>query len=539
MSLQSKLGGILILGLCLALGGQLLTHRLLEIPVLEELENQSDAKDIERVRQTIIGYQKFLSRIANDYGAWTDTYEFIRMKPDDPEFISYVDTNFDNYALMALGSDGAIFYNELGEIIYEVQRDHLRVKQELPFKSLPINSSVDPALVAAGKFDNEFIGAGLFNTPLGPAIITTSHIVSHDLPYPMPRGVVLFWRMFDESLIAEFENNLQAKLRFVPIDEAKNNFEFTTRLATILQDDLAYLPRNNGDKLYWVLRDMENQPIFLVEQLAGKRIFSDELLPKSVMVAFSISALLLLILMLIFSRLVIRRLSYAKETMLKITNNGDYESRLDTTGKDEIDDVFRQFNTLLAHVSRQNRELSELSNQDALTGISNRRHLDEVLNRTWRQCARSKSQLSVLMIDIDYFKLYNDEYGHPAGDQVLTRVAQTFQHNLHRATDYLARYGGEEFCVVLTNTEPGAAVSVAERLRQEIFALHIPSAVSKCADCVTVSIGVASFVPDASVVELDIIKAADEALYQAKEQGRNCVYSSAGEEQESTAGLPG
>ena len=233
------------------------------------------------------------------------------------------------------------------------------------------------------------------------------------------------------------------------------------------------------------------------------------------------SAFILIIVVVFFSHTVIRRLLHAKETMLQIINTGEYDKRLKTNNQDEIDTMFTQFNQELVE---QNQELAQLSEQDALTGIANRRYLEEVLDRSWRNCARSERVMSVLMIDVDFFKPFNDEYGHPAGDQVLRQIAQTLKHNLHRATDYLARYGGEEFCVILTDTKPEDALSVAERLRSKIQELHIRSDVSHCANVVTVSIGIATISPDAKVLEMDMVKAADEALYEAKRQGRNCVY---------------
>ena len=526
MSLQAKLGGILFLGICLALAGQVFTNQFFEVPAHLALQDQSDLKDVNRVKQALLALEDSLRRTATDYAAWDVSYEFVELDETDPRRIEYIESNFDNYSLYTYGVDGVVYYNKAGEVIYRIQHDRLRTPLELKFDDLPFETAVDPALIAAGNFDDELISSGLLNTNIGTIAYSAAHIVPHTLPYPEPKGVLIFWHAVDDKLVSKIEANLNSQLSFIEIDEARKDFELATALTNVLHDRDRILPRDEDDFLYWILDDVAGEPVLLVQQKAEKPIFSTSWLTESVIVGFLISTLLLLILMQFFSRLVIRRMHYAKNTMLKITASGDYENQLVTTGNDEIDQVFTQFNQLLARISAQNRELSELSNQDALTGIANRRHLDEVLNRTWRQCARTRSLLSVLMIDIDYFKLYNDRYGHPAGDQVLIKVAQTFQHNLHRATDYLARYGGEEFCAILTDTDAESARSVAERLRNEIYKLGIPSEVSKCADVVTVSIGIASFIPDSKVVEMDIVKAADEALYRAKEQGRNRVYSS-------------
>ena len=525
MSLQLKLGGLLLIGICFAFTGQVITHQLFELPAHYELERQSDLKDVNRVKRALLTLEDSLRRTATDYAAWNETYEFITLDETHPKYIQYVESNFDNYSLYTYGVDGVVYFNKTGKAVYSIQHDRLRFPLNLKFSELPFDTKVDPSLIEAGLFEDELISSGLLKTDIGTIAYAAAHIVTHTLPYPEPRGTVILWHMIDDKLVSKIETNLKNSLKFIEIEEARKDFELATALTNVLHDEDMVLPRNEASTLFWALKDVSGEPVLLVQQEAERRLFSDSLFPESVLVGFSIWALMLLVLMLFLSRLVIRRLQYAKATMQKITTSADYENRLFAPGHDEIDQLFIQFNQLLARIAKQNKELSELSNQDALTGIANRRHLDEVLNRTWRQCARTKNLLSVLMIDIDFFKLYNDRYGHPAGDQVLIKVAQTFQHNLHRATDYLARYGGEEFCAILTDTDTEAAHAVAERLRNEIYKMGIPSEVSKCADVVTVSIGIASFIPNSSVVELDIIKAADEALYKAKEQGRNRVYS--------------
>jgi diguanylate cyclase (GGDEF)-like protein len=137
---------------------------------------------------------------------------------------------------------------------------------------------------------------------------------------------------------------------------------------------------------------------------------------------------------------------------------------------------------------------------------------------------RAKRPISVLMIDVDYFKPYNDRYGHLAGDRVLKQVAESLQENLHRATDFVARYGGEEFCVVLTETPLDHAVRVAEGLRKAVMDLGIRHENAPQAGVVTISIGIASAMANQAVVHIDLLREADRALYRAKEFGRNRVF---------------
>lgn len=170
-----------------------------------------------------------------------------------------------------------------------------------------------------------------------------------------------------------------------------------------------------------------------------------------------------------------------------------------------------------------NRELEALATTDALTGIANRRHFADRIELELDRCARAEEPLSLLMIDVDCFKLYNDTYGHQRGDECLHQVAQTLHRELRSGGDFVARYGGEEFVVLLSGSSLDAAKATAERLCEAIRALDLPHKTSVAASIVTVSIGVATVVPEADARWMELVEAADGALYRAKATGRNRV----------------
>ncbi|MBI3149336.1 MAG: diguanylate cyclase [Betaproteobacteria bacterium] len=175
-------------------------------------------------------------------------------------------------------------------------------------------------------------------------------------------------------------------------------------------------------------------------------------------------------------------------------------------------------------------ELQRLATRDGLTGVANRRSFDTALNTECRRVSREARALSLLMIDVDFFKRYNDTYGHLAGDECLRQVAEAMAQVTQRASDTLARYGGEEFAILLPATEPAGAVIVAERIRAAVEGLALPHARSDVGPHVTVSIGVASIDPASAAPPTELIGAADAALYAAKMQGRNrVVQAGAGE----------
>jgi len=178
---------------------------------------------------------------------------------------------------------------------------------------------------------------------------------------------------------------------------------------------------------------------------------------------------------------------------------------------------------LLEEVRKGNDILRRASAIDGLTGIANRQSFDECLDREWRRAAREQWPISLIMLDIDYFKLYNDNYGHQGGDECLKKVAAVLAAAVKRPADLAARYGGEEFMVVLPDTDIRGATEMAEKLRIEVEILGVPHAFSAAASVVTISIGVASLVPGQNREASHLVKLVDTMLYAAKHDGRNRV----------------
>jgi diguanylate cyclase (GGDEF)-like protein len=172
-------------------------------------------------------------------------------------------------------------------------------------------------------------------------------------------------------------------------------------------------------------------------------------------------------------------------------------------------------------LQRANQELLDLANLDGLTQIANRRRFDLYFATEWQRHLRSQAPLALILIDIDYFKRYNDCYGHQCGDDCLIQVAQSIAKVLQRPTDLVARYGGEEFVAILPNTSIEGALTVAEDIRKAISTLAIPHAKSEVSQYLTLSLGIASLIPSSDTKSEDLITSADLALYAAKHQGRD------------------
>lgn len=193
------------------------------------------------------------------------------------------------------------------------------------------------------------------------------------------------------------------------------------------------------------------------------------------------------------------------------------------TAYQALRDMQQQLEHSNAQLEESNRELQRLSSLDGLTGIANRRQFDKTLDLEWQRALRNCSDLSLVMIDIDYFKRFNDSYGHQAGDDALKAVALALHRIVHRPSDLVSRYGGEEFAVILPETDATGTLRVAEKMRAAVQRLDLRHMSSPVADKISISIGIATLSACGNVNPDTLLAAADDALYRAKHSGRNRI----------------
>lgn len=197
------------------------------------------------------------------------------------------------------------------------------------------------------------------------------------------------------------------------------------------------------------------------------------------------------------------------------------------TADDRVEGVIRNYIDITERrqteiaLTSANEQLEQLATQDGLTRIANRRRFDDYLQQEWQRMVREQQPLSLILFDVDFFKAYNDYYGHQQGDEALTAIARAAHQSVKRAADLIARYGGEEFAVVLPNTRRVGAEIVAQAIQSQIADLRLSHKLSKVNDYLTVSMGLASVVPQPGQTPDQLVAAADAALYQAKRRGRN------------------
>ena len=326
-------------------------------------------------------------------------------------------------------------------------------------------------------------------------------------------------------------------IKTVPSEDARVH---TNQLFTLLLGDKGLLEqkieslrmagraRGRGNFVRNLADDISKKVAFRVEQLQNnaKKIATDAAQGarrqtlQSMIAGVAVTVITLLIMVMINRKIVVRLAALVRQVK-HTAASGDNVIKLD--GDDEIAELATAFDDYLQRLEKQESELRELTLCDPLTNIPNRRAFEQTFEKTLATARRHGWQVSVLLIDIDYFKRYNDRYGHTQGDECLIQVANTLNECVLRTTDFCARYGGEEFVCLLPDTDAQGALKKAEDLRVAIEKLEIAHIDSPISSVVTISVGIATFLAERhSELDLDtMLKNADEALYKAKDEGRN------------------
>ncbi len=250
---------------------------------------------------------------------------------------------------------------------------------------------------------------------------------------------------------------------------------------------------------------------------------------------FSIIGALILLILLLFllNRIILNPVHRLTVHVRSVIKTQDYSRQTGMDRKDDIGILARTFDRLVVQIGSQtealleaNTQLEESSLTDPLTGIANRRSFDHTLKQEWKRLHRQQEPLTMIMCDLDHFKLYNDTYGHDQGDVCLKGVARLLKESLKRPADFVSRYGGEEFVLLLPSTNTAGGEFIATNICKALTELQIEHSSSPVLPLVTMSLGVASIIPDSKQDPGELLRAADQALYAAKAQGRNQVCGS-------------
>jgi diguanylate cyclase (GGDEF)-like protein len=527
MSLRQKVLSILLAAVVLYGAAEYALHHRLVFPEFLRLEEQQAIQDLQRVRRAFEKEIRHLDEVCRDWAAWDDMYGFVESR--DPRFIAsnlVLPTFLDNRIniIYLFDRQGGLVWGEAHETTGG--RPLALVLFEQPV--LP-EILACPEVVPSGESPVDVGISGILPTEQGPMLLSVRPVLTSENRGPM-RGTLVMGRLLDASLAADLAE--QTRLDFF-VGQPELSVEGKAfRLDP--DGDFPQFDKSADDRLftYQPYPDLSGKPAFLIRVESPRTLIGTlRLMMRHVVFSLVVAGLVLLVLLsTLLQRIVLGPVSRLTEHARAIRTVGDLSARIHLRRSDEIGQLSCEFDGMMAEIeqktseiARANCELQRLSHEDMLTRLANRRKFEECLSQEWQRMFRERRPLSLILCDLDFFKLFNDTYGHQEGDRCLKLVAGALLENSRRPTDLVARFGGEEFAIVLADTEMAGALAVAEAVRGAVRLLKIPHQSSTIDPYVTLSAGVATLVPEAELAPDILVSLADQALYCAKQQGRNRV----------------
>jgi len=493
-----------------------------------KIEHDETAENVRRVINAINNEISHLDKICNDWAQWNDSYDFIDSLSED-----YIEGNL-LYETFKNNNLNLIFYFKNDGTIVWGQSYDLEKEEAVTIDFLK-DGKLDPShrLISMEYSEDEEDRkkTGVIDTSQGPLMFVSRPILRSDGSGPSI-GVLTMGRFINQTMIASLNDQTRIDFKIdYPLTDDKIGYIKDVKTTYVEKDLVFYtLEEDQFTDVRTFYEDVYGDPLFSIYYRFPREITKQGLASLWYALLLFIAAGLIIssLMILRLQRNFLRPIQRLTDHVLRFENQEDYSSRLDLGRSDEIGTLAKSFDIMMQTIQERtedlktaNRKLTELSQIDGLTGIANRRMFDDFISREWRRMARQKCPLSLILADVDYFKKYNDLYGHQMGDECLIRIAGAMSKSVHRPDDLCARYGGEEFAVILPDTDEKGAFFIAEKIRKAVIDLNIGHKVSGINALVTMSLGLCTIIPQQGDEIGDFIRNADHALYFAKETGRN------------------
>jgi diguanylate cyclase (GGDEF)-like protein len=514
MKLPAKTLLLLLFITLLSFGSAIYIQRSAVLPDLIELEAKSDRKDLQRV---VIGFdmiRDLINTLTYDYAAEDDLYQYFFHRDE-----AYLQRNFGIGTFIKNEFSVALLADKDGHIIWSAYAD---LDEEYffpqgfydPNELIPYIANANEARPGA-----PISISGIVNTSSGIIIFSSYSVLKSDESGDSP-GSLFLGRHIDDNVIEEVKDMVKISFTTTPVVEGKT-VQLTDR-------QLSRQQRDTNNTIGWYLFDILDKPILKISLQLEERAFNDHLISEPMLGIFFVMTVSWLIIIYSLNHSLLQPILAIGKHLFHIRSTGDYSARLNSRRSDEVGELSNECDLLIQYidqqqelVEQQSEELYRLSYEDGLTKLANRRRFDQALSDYWNFANRNQQTISLILCDIDYFKKYNDHYGHQAGDQALVSMAQALLECICRKSDLAARYGGEEFVLILPDTDEVGATHVANKLQQQLKLKAIPHQYSQVSTVLSCSMGIATLIPSDNTDPSLLVNLADQALYQAKEQGRN------------------
>lgn len=492
-------------------------HQKTTIAEFEQLERKHAAVNLDRVVREVSNDGERLSAMLSEWTTWDDNYQYIQSP--NQAFLDSINPQ-DNArrigidAILWLDPQFELVHSEYNNLLISASTELRALNQHIVTKVAPkIKQQDDKPLSQQQLYDFVLFDQEIF-------LVAARPIIKSNETGPIA-GYLLFTQHIDNQYVSKIADRLLLNTTIKPA-------QALTQVQASELNHYHYGVTPEGMlTVSSTVQGLSSDDLAQVTVAINREVISGA--RESVMLTIELtllsSAISILVIVLMLHFDIISPISKATKNINHIIETKDYSALVTSSRNDEIGLMEQQFNVLLNQVKRQNTELEQLATTDNLTALANRHALSKFLDNEWQRGIREQTPLSIIICDIDFFKQFNDNYGHQAGDECLVKFAQVLKGTNHRKTDLAARYGGEEFVLVLPNTPIEGAVTRAKKFKQALATAAIPHLYSLVSESVTASIGVATLIPCPNKTPEVLIKMADENLYFAKESGRNRIES--------------
>ncbi len=499
-------------------------------PTFQKLEQKDAITNFERVAASLNSDIKRLDLLNKDWGAWDETYSFIQ--GENP---TYIASNLGVESFRNGKFDFLFFFDESHYLvwhgIYDRNSDSF-VRNTQFTQSVIDKLQLKFANLASGTIYPETHYMGLVLLHHRPVAYSIRPILTSNESGPS-KGFIVRGRYVDTEVVTNIIEQTRVRFQIIPVQNK----------SIAVDDQYSIRKLNNGTLEVSRYLFNDGSPIMQVKSYFQRDISQQGkvAIQSAIMTNISLGILLLVAVWFILKKIVIIPITQLTDNATSITYTQNYQQRTQVNSKDEIGELSQQLNEMLHVIENRELELEDVLNKvtqlsmtDSLTHIANRLKFDSVSDIEWRRMKREQKPMSIIMCDVDFFKQYNDHYGHIKGDECLVSVAQALNETLARPADLVARFGGEEFVLLLPNTDLEGAKHIAQTALNKIVSLKIEHPDNVASPYLTASFGIASIIPTNEKSILQLIGDADKALYQAKQKGRNTVQALENTPEEST-----